>query len=230
VQNASWTATFSTQTNPQVINGSYVCEDSDPSTWSQNQQSGGKGMCIVYGVPAQETSAAASTAATSTTSTSTSASSASNCRQLASVSAASCEISFYAKVFAYVTPANAALRAMYPKAMEIVLKNDGPTTIEISRFEVRTYEGYALTECGPVCDTALPGHPALRWCYLEGTDALVCTPPEFPSTLGPGDSESLTILDHVGEVGQYEARDALAFVVFTWAPSKRYQITYTGTA
>src|SRR5579872_3130387 len=41
VQNASWTATFSTQTNPQVIDGSYVCEDSDPATWSQNQQTGG---------------------------------------------------------------------------------------------------------------------------------------------------------------------------------------------
>jgi PKD repeat protein len=33
---------------PVVINGSYTCSDSDPTTWSQNQASGGAGFCKVY--------------------------------------------------------------------------------------------------------------------------------------------------------------------------------------
>jgi PKD repeat protein len=45
--NVDWTGTF---TKKVVIDGKYTCTDSDPSTWSQNQQSHGDGFCIVYGV------------------------------------------------------------------------------------------------------------------------------------------------------------------------------------
>src|SRR5262249_50512655 len=34
-----------------VINGTYTCTDSDHATWSQNQATGGKGFCKVFGVP-----------------------------------------------------------------------------------------------------------------------------------------------------------------------------------
>jgi hypothetical protein len=44
--NVDWTGTF---TRPVTIDGTYTCTDSDPKTWSQNPQSGGKGFCIVYG-------------------------------------------------------------------------------------------------------------------------------------------------------------------------------------
>jgi PKD repeat protein len=44
--NVNWTGTF---TQKVVIDGTYTCTDSDPKTWSQNPQSGGKGFCIVYG-------------------------------------------------------------------------------------------------------------------------------------------------------------------------------------
>lgn len=46
-----------TATKPIVIKGTYSCADSDPATWSQNQQSGGKGFCIVFATPATATSA-----------------------------------------------------------------------------------------------------------------------------------------------------------------------------
>jgi hypothetical protein len=49
--NVNWTGTFAT-TKPVLINGTYSCVDSDPTTWSQNPGSGGKGFCTVYGVPA----------------------------------------------------------------------------------------------------------------------------------------------------------------------------------
>jgi PKD repeat protein len=42
----NWTGTFTRQV---TIDGTYTCTDSDPMTWSQNPQSGGKGFCIVYG-------------------------------------------------------------------------------------------------------------------------------------------------------------------------------------
>jgi PKD repeat protein len=54
----NWFVNFSTA-KPVVINGAYSCSDSDTSTWSQNQQSGGKGFCSVYVVPAVKTSGAA---------------------------------------------------------------------------------------------------------------------------------------------------------------------------
>jgi hypothetical protein len=44
-QNVNWTASAAT---PIVLDGSYSCLDSDPSTWSQNQASGGHGFCTVY--------------------------------------------------------------------------------------------------------------------------------------------------------------------------------------
>jgi hypothetical protein len=50
--NVNWTVTFSTQTNPVTISGGYFCEDSDPATWSQDQQSNGNGFCTVTATPA----------------------------------------------------------------------------------------------------------------------------------------------------------------------------------
>jgi hypothetical protein len=50
-RNVNWTVSVSTTTKPVVIDGTYSCVDSDPKTWSQNAASGGKGFCIVYGVP-----------------------------------------------------------------------------------------------------------------------------------------------------------------------------------
>jgi hypothetical protein len=45
--NADWIATVGSPTAPVVINGTYACTDSDPSTWSQNATSGGQGFCKV---------------------------------------------------------------------------------------------------------------------------------------------------------------------------------------
>lgn len=56
--NVNWTVNFSSA-KPVVVNGSYSCNDSDPATWSQNQQSHGTGFCIVYGTPATKTGPAA---------------------------------------------------------------------------------------------------------------------------------------------------------------------------
>ena len=47
--NVNWTGTF-VNPKPVHIDGTYQCTDSDPATWSQNPQSGGKGLCVVYGV------------------------------------------------------------------------------------------------------------------------------------------------------------------------------------
>ena len=49
--NENWTVNYST-TNPTIVSGAYTCKDSDPSTWAEDQQSGGKGFCIVYATPA----------------------------------------------------------------------------------------------------------------------------------------------------------------------------------
>ncbi len=56
--NVNWTVNYST-TKPVAINGSYSCSDSDPTTWSQNQQSHGKGFCIVYATNAVRKAGAA---------------------------------------------------------------------------------------------------------------------------------------------------------------------------
>jgi PKD repeat protein len=45
--NVNWTVNVSTST-PVILNGTYTCQDSDPATWSQDPQTGGKGFCIVY--------------------------------------------------------------------------------------------------------------------------------------------------------------------------------------
>ena len=42
--NVNWSATAG---QPIVINGTYTCQDSSPSTWSQNPGSGGNGFCNV---------------------------------------------------------------------------------------------------------------------------------------------------------------------------------------
>ncbi|MHB8641883.1 MAG: PKD domain-containing protein [Gaiellaceae bacterium] len=51
-QNVNWTANIPTAPKPVVIKGTYTCVDSNPATWSQDQQSGGKGFCIVYATAA----------------------------------------------------------------------------------------------------------------------------------------------------------------------------------
>jgi PKD repeat protein len=53
--NVNWTASIPASGKPTVINGTYTCIDSDPASWSQNQQSGGRGFCQVYGVKAVPT-------------------------------------------------------------------------------------------------------------------------------------------------------------------------------
>ena len=49
--NVNWFVNVGT-TPPTVINGTYQCADSDPSTWSTNAQAQNLGFCIVYGEPA----------------------------------------------------------------------------------------------------------------------------------------------------------------------------------
>src|SRR5206468_2798842 len=58
--NVNWTGTWPT-TKPVVIDGTYECVDSDPKTWSQNPQSGGKGFCAVYGMNTTGSGSGAST-------------------------------------------------------------------------------------------------------------------------------------------------------------------------
>lgn len=50
VPNANWIAT----PNMKLPAGEYTIIDSEPSTWSQNSQSGGRGMAVVKGYPSQE--------------------------------------------------------------------------------------------------------------------------------------------------------------------------------
>jgi hypothetical protein len=69
VPNANWSVAFGSASQPTVINGTYVCQDSDPSTWSQNETSGGQGFCKVVVQTAQPVTT--STTTTSTTSTTT---------------------------------------------------------------------------------------------------------------------------------------------------------------
>lgn len=49
VASETWTAAFDV---PTIIDGSYACADSDPTTWAQNAASRGKGMCTVIASPA----------------------------------------------------------------------------------------------------------------------------------------------------------------------------------
>ena len=53
--NVNWTLNFDPQTNPVIISGGYFCQDSNPATWSQDQQSNGNGFCIVTATPAYVT-------------------------------------------------------------------------------------------------------------------------------------------------------------------------------
>ena len=223
VANASWTATFSTQSDPQVIDGTYVCEDSDPSTWSQNQQSGGKGMCIVYAVPAQQVSTG-STSTTGTTPTGTTP----QCRSLSSTTRSSCDFNVTTKVSVSVTlkPADGSVRKTYPKAVEFVFSNDGKTAININIFAIAVFNDDQFTECGPVCQTSLPGHPALNWCELAGRHLICGRSRLFPSVLLAGQSVTLTILDHKGD--HLDTKELLA----DWSPAngQDYNIPITGSA
>ena len=66
--NVNWTVNLPT-TKPVVINGTYTCQDSDPASWSQDQQSGGNGFCIVYVVNAVKKAGSGTTTTTKTTTT-----------------------------------------------------------------------------------------------------------------------------------------------------------------
>lgn len=48
----NWLATPPSSAGPVILDGSYTCRDSDPKTWAQNSQSGGKGFCRVTVEPA----------------------------------------------------------------------------------------------------------------------------------------------------------------------------------
>jgi hypothetical protein len=45
--NANWTVMPGSASQPVIINGTYVCDDSDPATWSQDAASDGQGFCKV---------------------------------------------------------------------------------------------------------------------------------------------------------------------------------------
>jgi hypothetical protein len=47
VPNVNWFASVPI-TKPVILDGTYSCADSDPSTWSSDKASGGAGFCIVY--------------------------------------------------------------------------------------------------------------------------------------------------------------------------------------
>jgi hypothetical protein len=50
--NENWYADVPLTPNPTILDGSYTCYDSDPSTWSADSASQGDGFCIVKVVPA----------------------------------------------------------------------------------------------------------------------------------------------------------------------------------
>jgi hypothetical protein len=45
--NVNWYASVSIS-KPVILDGTYSCTDSDPSTWSSDKASGGAGFCLVY--------------------------------------------------------------------------------------------------------------------------------------------------------------------------------------
>jgi len=58
--NVNWYADRS-YTQPLVLDGTYTCYDSEPSTWSANKESSGAGFCIVYVDPAVVSAASTTT-------------------------------------------------------------------------------------------------------------------------------------------------------------------------
>ncbi|MHB8650484.1 MAG: Ig-like domain-containing protein [Gaiellaceae bacterium] len=48
--NVNWYV-YPSQTPPTIIDGTYSCTDSGAATWSSNKESGGRGFCIVQGIP-----------------------------------------------------------------------------------------------------------------------------------------------------------------------------------
>lgn len=50
-QNVNWQANVPTSPTPSVIDGTYTCVDSDPTTWSTDS-AGGTAFCAVWGIPA----------------------------------------------------------------------------------------------------------------------------------------------------------------------------------
>ena len=69
--NVNWTVNVSTTTKPVILNGTYSCNDSDPASWSQNPQTGGKGFCIVYVTNAVKSAGTGSTTTTKKKTTTT---------------------------------------------------------------------------------------------------------------------------------------------------------------
>jgi len=69
VANENWYADVPTA-HPTLLDGSYTCYDSSPTTWSFNASSAG-GFCIVYADPAVPPGTAAATTTTSISSTTT---------------------------------------------------------------------------------------------------------------------------------------------------------------
>lgn len=57
-RNVNWTANVATSSTPVVLNGAYSCVDSNPTTWSQDSGSGGRGFCRVIVKRAVPTSSA----------------------------------------------------------------------------------------------------------------------------------------------------------------------------
>jgi hypothetical protein len=53
VPDAAWTVTPGSSSQPVIINGTYVCDDSDPASWSQDATSGGQGFCKVVAQQAE---------------------------------------------------------------------------------------------------------------------------------------------------------------------------------
>ncbi len=53
--------------SPQIIDGTYTCQDSEPGTWSSNKTSGQEGFCIVHAVPAVHSTSTSTSEVTTTT-------------------------------------------------------------------------------------------------------------------------------------------------------------------
>ncbi|MBV8480261.1 MAG: hypothetical protein JOY72_08140, partial [Actinobacteria bacterium] len=191
---------------PSIVDGTVSCEDSDPSTWSENQQSGGKGICIVYGIAAQPAGqAAAPTSTTTAAGAGTTPSSTPSGTGLFTVSSGITAELKVAKI------------PGFPKARELTVVNGSskPITYMIVQFVKLEKSAYnpdgtiniakailghtseEITKLGIVGQDPVNGQKPLDWCYLSG--GMVCK-----STISnnfiikPGESATLTILDYVG--------------------------------
>lgn len=67
-RNVNWYA-YVPRVSPVVLNGTYTCTDSGAASWSSNARSGGRGFCIVRGIPAVQRAGGTTTSTTTTTTT-----------------------------------------------------------------------------------------------------------------------------------------------------------------